>query len=144
MYLENAQQYIASVGIALIGGWGNLLQTLLIFMFIDILTGVIKAWRDGAFTSKQMRQGLVQKAGFFIVIMLANQIDQIAGGSVATLGSIEIAVRDATCLFYVAVEGSSIIENLGQMGVQIPNFIASGLARIKDMSGADTEDTGEK
>lgn len=144
MYMENAQQYIASVGIALIGGWGNLLQTLLIFMFIDILTGVIKAWRDGAFTSKQMRQGLVQKAGFFIVIMLANQIDQIAGGSVATLGSIEIAVRDAACLFYVAVEGSSIMENLGQMGVQIPNFIASGLARIKDMSGADTEDTGEE
>ncbi len=133
--LDNIQSYIVSFGIALIGGWGNLLQTLLIFMLVDILTGIIKAWRNGAFTSKEMRQGLVHKAGFFLVIILANQLDQIAGGSVATIGSMEISVRDATCLFYMAVEGSSVLENLGEMGVAIPNFIKKGLARIKEMSG---------
>lgn len=109
----------------IIGGWDMPLQILLIFMCADLLTGIIKALYKGAFTSKSFREGLMGKAGFIVAIILCYQVDML-------LGNATPLVRTAGAIFYIGVEGSSIIENLGQMGVPIPKILSDKLARLNE------------
>lgn len=126
-----------SLGATLFGGVDKSIQVLVLLMCVDILSGVFKALKIGGFTSKAFREGLMQKAGFFLVIILAYQIDVMIGQPSAP-------VRTATCLFYIAVEGSSIIENLGQLGVKIPSIIAKRLACLQEQEGNTKEENEEE
>lgn len=116
---------IVGIGSALMGGWHLTLQILLILMFVDIITGVLKGWYSCNFTSKQFRQGLVSKAGFIGVLILCYQMDLL-------MGNAEPVIRTVCATFYIAIEGTSIIENLGAIGVPIPKFIAERLAKLKN------------
>ncbi len=41
-------------------------------------------------------------------------------------------VCDRIRLFYIAVYGISIIENLGQLGIPIPNWVKERLTKLQD------------
>ena len=126
---------LGGVGIltTLIGGWDMTLQVLLILMAVDILTGVVKGLYHGEFTSKQFRQGLISKAGFLLVLILCYQVDTL-------MGNAEPVIRTTCAIFYITIEGSSIIENLGEMGVPIPKALTKRLAKLKDLAEADDEE----
>lgn len=111
----------------LIGGWHFTLQILLILMFIDIITGILKSWYKCQFNSRDFRKGLISKAGFFIVLILSFQLD-------ALMRNIEPVIRTITCIFYITIEGTSIVENLGQMGVPIPKIISKRLKNLNEFS----------
>lgn len=120
---------------ALLGGWDTALQVLLILMSIDILSGIIKAWyvkELGGFSSKKFREGLLNKAAYFLVLILAYQIDVM-------LGNGEPIIRTGATIYYIAVEGSSLLENMGAMGVPIPSVIKKNLSVLKDL-GDKTEE----
>ena len=127
---------LAGVGVVttLIGGWDMTLQVLLILMAVDILTGVIKGLYHGEFTSKQFRQGLISKAGFLLVLILCFQVDTLMGNS-------DPVIRTTCAIFYITIEGSSIIENLGEMGVPIPKALTKRLAKLKDLADSEEEKT---
>ena len=116
-----------SIGVAtaLIGGWHITLQILLILMVADVVTGLIKGMYQSNFSSSAFRKGLLSKAGFFIVLILCHQIDLLAGNS-------EPIVRGVGAIFYIAVEGTSIVENLGAIGVPIPSAIKKRLEKLRD------------
>lgn len=118
--IEQIGAFIITVLSYLIGGWDTTLQVLLIFMCLDIFTGVYKAWIKGTFRSKNFRQGLFAKAGFFFVLILAYQMDVMAGNS-------EPIIRTVTAMYYIGVEGTSLLENLGEIGVPIPQAIKKHL-----------------
>lgn len=115
---------VVGIGTAVIGGWDIALKVLLILMGADVVTGLLKALMKGDYTSREFRKGLVSKAGFFIVLILCYQVDLIVNAGNPML-------RDVATIFYIAIEGSSIIENLGVMGVPIPNAIKNRLAVLK-------------
>ena len=125
--IENVTGFIVGVVSALIGGWDFTLQVLLILIAIDILTGVFKGLYGCAFTSKQFRQGLVTKAGYIIIIMLCFQLDTL-------MGNTDPVIRTVVTIFYISIEGSSIIENLGAVGVPIPEVIRERLAKLHDIA----------
>lgn len=130
----------AGVMTTLIGGWDFTLQVLLVLMAIDVLAGIIKAFHGGNFTSRQFREGLFSKSGFILVLILCFQLDTL-------MDNPEPFIRTICCYFYIAVEGSSIIENLGEMGVPIPSFVSKGLAKLRELSDKGTKadkDTFEK
>lgn len=116
----------------LIGGWSLGMRILLILVGVDVLTGILKAWQKGSFTSREFRQGLISKLGYIALIIVAYQLDLILQNEIPM-------VRDIVVIFYIAVEGSSIIENLGLMGVPIPDIIAKKLKVLND-SLTDSED----
>lgn len=102
------------------------LDLLLVFSIIDILTGVIKAWKFKSLRSRSAWFGYVRKMLNFLVIIVANFVDQILNlNGVLTFG---------TVLFYIANEGLSITENLAQIGVKIPKFITDRLHVIENES----------
>lgn len=108
------------------------LDLMLVLNIIDILTGVVKAWKFKELRSRSAWFGYVHKMLSFLVVIVANIVDTILNlNGVLTFG---------TVLFYIANEGLSITENLAQIGVKIPAAITDRLHVIEN----DNEQTNEK
>lgn len=94
------------------GGWSSALQTLLVFVAIDYVTGFAAAAKKGSLTSRVGMVGITRKVGIFAIVAVAHMIDQHFGDS--------HMFRDGTVAFYLANEALSIVENAGRIGVPIP------------------------
>lgn len=116
----------------LFGAWNKSIQTLLILMAIDWLTGLLLAaihkspkTQDGGLSSKAGFDGIVKKAGMLVVVMVANLFGALfpdAGGAV---------LREGTVIVLIVNEGLSIVENLKAMGVPIPNVLMNFIYALK-------------
>lgn len=116
-----------------LGGWDTALQTLVIFMAIDYVTGILCAliWKrspkstDGTFESKASLKGLIRKGAILLVVLVAARLDMLMGTEVTRL---------AVILFFIANDGFSIIENLGIMGVPMPQPVKDAFALLRKKS----------
>lgn len=113
---------------AIFGGWDTAFQVFIFLVVLDIVTGVVKGVLGEGFSSKRMRKGFATKFGYFVVIMLATQFDRLMPEDAPILRTIAI-------WFYIAVESGSLLENLAQMGVPIPQAIVDRLEVFKGKSG---------
>ncbi|HHB2481321.1 TPA: holin family protein [Bacillus cereus] len=113
---------------ALLGGWDKPLQVIVACVILDILTGMLKGWRDKSFSSRRMREGFTTKIGYFIVIMLATMFDGLMPETAPLL-------RTVAVWFYIFVEGVSVLENLASLGVPIPQGIVDRLSQVKGKGG---------
>ncbi|MEB7383805.1 phage holin family protein [Staphylococcus xylosus] len=109
----------------------KLLYFLMILMGLDIATGIGKAIKNKNLWSRKSLFGFSRKIFIFIIVILANIIDQI----LALNGGLVVL----TIFFYITNEGLSIIENCSEMGVLIPKEIAEKLNVIKETK-QDTKD----
>lgn len=100
------------------------LHFLVLLMFVDIVTGVIKAIKLKNLRSKKSWFGYLKKLGVFGAIILGNVMDNILG--------LNGAIAYGTVLFYIANEGLSILENLSQIGVKVPKVISEKLHVIQE------------
>lgn len=115
---------------ALLGGWDMELKTLCIFMAIDYVSGLIVAGafkastksESGALESRAGLKGLLRKMAMLCAVLMACYLDRVAGTDF---------VRDATCMGFIANEALSIIENMGLMGVPIPEVIVNAIDVLK-------------
>lgn len=83
-----------------------------IFIGLDILTGLIYAWRDKCFSSTKMRDGLAKKIGEIVIIVLGEVLSYGMGLPKYIMNGI---------IFYIALmEFMSIIENLDKLDVPMP------------------------
>lgn len=107
----------------LLGGWDRALQTLMIFMAVDWITGGIllpgvfgKSPKspNGALESRAGWKGLCRKAMTLLYVLIAAQLDSLLGIDYA---------RSAVCIGFIANETLSIIENAGLMGIPLPEGI---------------------
>lgn len=133
MVTEVVMGGIITVTSVLLGGWDTALQVLTILMGLDVLTGCWKAWIQCGFRSKDFREGLMTKAGFFFVLILAFQIDVMVGNT-------EPVIRTIACVYYIGVEGTSLIENIGACGIPIPSVLKRHLKAFQEQ-GDDTSKT---
>ena len=136
---------LAIVGMAgsvianLLGGWDTALQTILIFMAIDYVTGLVVAGvfkkstktDTGALESKAGWKGLCRKGMTLLIILVAAQLDKVTGTEV---------IRNAVIIGYIANEALSIIENAGLMGLPVPKFIVNAIDILKKKSEGDVDD----
>lgn len=99
----------------------------LIWIFIAILvleiaSGVLKAIKNHTLDSKIFREGLVKKAGYLLLIVLALLIS-IVVQIPYLLYSIMICVSCS--------ESVSILENLIELGIYCPDFLKDILVKTK-------------
>lgn len=106
------------------GDWDVALQCLVIAVALDYISGVIKAFVNKELSSKIGLKGLLKKVGVFVIVALAVLIDKITGESGA--------VRTLVIYYFVANEGLSIVENLGEAGLPIPDVIKKALKSLKN------------
>ena len=110
----------------LFGGWDMALTTLVIFMAIDYLTGLIVAGvfqksgksENGALESRAGWKGLCRKGATLLVVLVAVRLDLAMGTAI---------LKDAVVIAYIANETISIIENAGLMGLPIPKVITKAI-----------------
>lgn len=118
---------------ALFGGWDSALTTLLIFMGVDYVTGLIVAGvfhtspktENGALESRAGWKGLCRKGVTLLVVLVACRLDIVMGSNF---------IRDAVIIAFVANETISIIENAGLMGVPIPAVVVKAIEVLKENS----------
>ena len=109
--------------IYLVGGLDVAMIALLISIVLDYVSGMIKAFVTKELSSKIGFRGIVKKTALLIVVMLAVLVDRVTGDTGA--------IRTLVIYYFVANEGLSIIENLGQAGVPIPQSIKKALKALK-------------
>ena len=121
-----------------LGGWDTSVITLLIFMAIDYVTGLIVAGvfhkstktETGALESRAGWKGLIKKCVTILFVIVAVRLDLLIGSSY---------IRDAVCIAFITNELISIIENAGLMGVPIPKVITKAIDVLKSKEG-DSDD----
>lgn len=112
------------------GGWDAALITLLLFMAVDYLSGLIVAGvfqasdksASGSLSSVACWQGLSKKGMTLVIVLVAARLDIVLGTAF---------VRDAVVIAYVVNETISIIENAGLMGLPVPDAIMSAIEQLQ-------------
>jgi len=120
--------FIAAVGTAatyLWGGWDAVFAALVVLACMDYVTGWAAAWVHGRLSSDIGRRGIARKVGMFVVVAVCNILDQLGG-----LG--EPILRTVAIWWYIGNEALSIVENLGEVGVPIPDRLRQALAVLRD------------
>ena len=119
--------------LGLFGGWDQAMTALIIFMGIDILTGLMVAavfkssqkTTCGTLSSKTMAMGLCRKGAMLLIILGCAQLDNIL---------MTQYIRNAVIFAFCANEFLSIIENVGLMGVNFPPFLVKAIELLKSKS----------
>ena len=130
---------IGGVIAGLLGGWDAAMQTLVIFMAVDYITGLIVAGvfhaspksQTGALESRAGWKGLIRKGETLLIVLVACQLDAVMATSF---------VRDAVIIGFICNETLSIIENAGLMGLPIPAALTKAVDILKQRS--ETEQKG--
>lgn len=124
---------VGSVIASLFGGWDAALVTLVIFMAIDYVTGLLVAGvfhnsgktENGALESRAGWKGLCRKCITLLMVLVATRLDLVTGTNF---------IRDAVVIAFIANETISIVENAGLMGINIPPAITSAIEVLKKKS----------
>ncbi|URJ61482.1 phage holin family protein [Paenibacillus polymyxa] len=111
------------------GGWTTMLTLLLWMVIIDFFTGWAAAWINGELKSRDGYYGIFRKVTVFLMITVAHLIDGILGDA--------HYFRDAVVFFYLANELLSIIENVGRMGVPMPDILRNAVAIFESKSSGE-------
>lgn len=124
---------VGSVIASLFGGWDAALVTLVSFMAIDYVTGLLVAGvfhnsgktENGALESRAGWKGLCRKCITLLMVLVATRLDLVTGTNF---------IRDAVVIAFIANETISIVENAGLMGINIPPAITSAIEVLKKKS----------
>lgn len=114
---------ICTTCIYLLGGFDIAIQSLLIVILVDYLTGITSAIYNKKLSSKVGFKGIVKKFSYLCIVALSVVIDKLTGQSGI--------IRTIVIYFFVANDGLSIIENMAEMGVKLPQKLIDSLEQIK-------------
>ena len=131
----------AAVGGALsyvFGGWDASMNTLLILMGIDYVTGLVAAGvfhksnktKTGTLSSNAGFLGLCRKGAVLLLVLVGARLDVSLGTAF---------VKDGVCAAFILNETLSVTENVGAMGVPVP----APIRRAVELLRSKGEDSGE-
>ena len=107
------------------GGLDGLLKVLLVMIVIDYFSGLSVAWVNGTISSSIGFKGITKKCIMLAFVGMAHLMDTIIPDSGG-------AMRYIVCLFYIANEGKSIIENASELGVPFPKALKDKFSVLKE------------
>ena len=124
------------------GGWTSGMTTLLIFMTVDYISGLLVAGvfkqsnktQTGALDSRAGWKGLCRKGMSLVFVLVAYRVDLAIGTDY---------IRDAVVIGFITNELISIVENAGLMGIKLPAVIIKSidvLQKKTDKEGNANED----
>ena len=114
---------VLTTTIYLLGGFDIALQSLIIVIVIDYLTGIASAIYNKELSSKTGFKGIIKKFCYLLVVALSVVVDNLTGQSGI--------IRSLVIYFFVANDGLSIIENMAEMSVKLPKKLMDSLEQIK-------------
>lgn len=132
-YISTIVGVVGSWVALLFGGWDSGLATLVIFMCLDYVTGLIvagvfkksKKSESGALESRAGFKGLCRKCLALLFVLVAYRLDLALGINY---------VRNAVIIGFITNELISLVENAGLMGLQLPPVITKAIDILKGQS----------
>ena len=120
------------------GGWDAGLATLLIFMVIDYVTGLIVAGvfhnstktDTGTLESKAGWKGLCRKCMTLVFVLVAYRIDLILGLDY---------IRNVVIIGFITNELISLVENAGLMGLPLPAVVTKAIDILQKKSESEVK-----
>ena len=122
-FINDIVSVIFTTFVYLIGGFDIAIQSLLIVMVVDYLTGIASAIYNKELSSKIGFKGILKKFSYLCVVALSVVIDNLTGQSGL--------IRTLVIYFFVANDGLSIIENMAEMNIKLPQKLIDALEQIK-------------
>jgi len=121
---------------SLFGGWDGAMTTLLIFMAVDYITGIIVAGvfknsrktENGALESRAGFKGLCRKGVILLVVLVAYRLDLVMNTSF---------LKNTVVVSFILNETLSIAENVGLMGLKWPEPLANAIEVLTKISKGD-------
>lgn len=118
----------------LLGGWDEALITLIIFMTIDYITGLMVAGvfkksrktETGGLESNAGFKGLCRKCMILLFVLIGVKLDLVLGIDY---------IRNTVIIAFITNELISIVENAGLMGLPIPKVIIDAIDVLKKKEG---------
>ena len=144
--MENVIKALAAACGAVISfftGIPVIMWVLIAMMTLDYVTGLMTGMmgvssktEGGKLSSRAAFDGLMRKIMIFLVVILSVLVDlAVQYGAGVTFN----AVTGATCLWFIASEGVSVLENAAELGVPIPGILRKALELLQD-SSVDSEE----
>lgn len=148
---KKLSEFIAAIGGAIASFFVTmppLVWILIAVMSIDYVTGLIcgamgksKKTETGYLASHEAWKGLKKKALILLVVLLSNLLDiAVSNGAGITFE----AVMGATCLWFIASEGLSVLENVASMGVPVPKILLKLLEIMREKGEGPEEKPAEE
>ena len=149
--MKKVTEFLAAIGGAVASFFVQmppLVWILIAVMTIDFVTGLIcgamgksNKTENGFISSSQAFIGLMKKALILLVVLLAALLDKaVATGAGITFD----AVMGATCLWFIASEGFSILENVAMMGIPVPKILLKLLEVMREKGDVPEQKKEEK
>jgi toxin secretion/phage lysis holin len=122
----------------LLGGWDVSISTLLTFMVIDFITGLILSayfkkslkTETGGLSSKVGFIGLFKKGLILVFVLVATKLDLLLQVNY---------IRDGVCIAFIINELISFIENVGLIGFPVPKIISDAIDILKSKADKGTQ-----
>lgn len=132
--MENVIKALAAACGAVISfftGIPAIMWVLIGVMSLDYVTGLICGWvgkspktESGGLSSRAAFEGLMRKCMILLVVLLAWLLDYaVAAGAGVSFS----AVTGAVCLWFIASEGVSVLENAAAMELPVPKILTRAL-----------------
>lgn len=149
--MKKVTEILAAVGGAIVSFFVTmppLVWILIAVMTIDFITGLLcgamgksDKTENGYIASSTAFVGLLKKALILLIVLLANLLDMaVSAGAGITFE----AVMGATCLWFIASEGLSILENAAKIGIPVPKILLRLLEIMKEKGDGPEEKPAEE
>ena len=106
------------------GGIDGFLSVLITCIIIDWVLGTLDRLINNAFCAKEFWSVWGRKIGELCFVGIAHLLDKYMFGDTATF-------RTAVTLFYIVVEGKSIIGHATGLGLPVPKFVETRLLELE-------------
>lgn len=106
-----------------------------VFIMLDVVGGLLKAFSTTGFDSSVMRQGFFHKLGEVLSVALCVVVDE----SFPSLGiPVDVNFSAMCCTYLVLMEIGSVLENIGAINPELRKPLSKIFAKLK---GSDTDET---
>jgi toxin secretion/phage lysis holin len=122
-FITNGLSFIITTLSYFLGGFDLALKSLLIVMVIDYITGISSAIYNKKLSSKIGIKGIIKKFSYLLVIGLSVVIDNLTGQNGI--------IRSLVIYCFVANDGLSIVENMAELDIKLPQKLIDSLEQIK-------------
>lgn len=107
------------------------------FMFIDVLTGMLKAVKNKELNSTKAREGIYKKASFILFIAFGYLADYAM--QYVNMG-FNFPAAVTICTLVIVTEAISILENLGKINPELVKIVAPFLSALNNKEGVKNEE----
>lgn len=136
LFADGAIAVGASLFAFLYGDVNVLFYSLLAFMALDYITGLIAAFINKEISSEIGLKGILKKFFILIIIAISHIIDAYILMTYPVLQSCII-------IYFAANESISIVENAAKLGIPIPIKLLDALKQLKKQGEGETEQDKE-